>query len=331
MKLIVDNARFKLLLICLLAQPLHSAVAAEPEDGDARDSVQLVATSAPAAPSGTSAAKVNYNVPAKANSVATSVPKREGRTATALAHPHPLEPLLALANDAAARIDSELQDYTCTLVKRERVDGKLLPQETLFAKVRRSAPASNEGSGGGCHTQLYLRFEAPGHLSGREILFPCPESADHLLVRNGGSRLAFVTLQLTPTCPLAMRGNRYPVTEFGIERLVQRMIELGEKELIHDECEVTIKNGINVDGRSCQSIEVLHPVPREHFIYHIARIYVDDELQFPIRFEAYDWPTEQNGEPELIEDYTYRNLQINVGLTTDDFRRDHPAYKFSRR
>ncbi|MEZ6074343.1 MAG: hypothetical protein R3C56_01320 [Pirellulaceae bacterium] len=48
---------------------------------------------------------------------------------------HPLRPLLVEARQALEYIEQEVQDYTCTLVKRERIAGKLLPQETLIAKV----------------------------------------------------------------------------------------------------------------------------------------------------------------------------------------------------
>src|SRR5688500_15330004 len=49
---------------------------------------------------------------------------------------HPLEPALDRAYKAVKHIEAEIKDYTCTLVKRERVDGKLTDQEFVFAKIR---------------------------------------------------------------------------------------------------------------------------------------------------------------------------------------------------
>jgi hypothetical protein len=126
-----------------------------------------------------------------------------------------------------------------------------------------------------------------------------------------------------------MRGNRYPITEFGIQRLVERMLLLGEQELKHQECEVQVDESHLVAERVCRRIEVRHPVRRPHFAYHLARIYVDEELQLPIRFEAYDWPTDESNEPLLIEDYTYSDLRVNVGLSDRDFAAEHPDYLFS--
>ena len=125
-----------------------------------------------------------------------------------------------------------------------------------------------------------------------------------------------------------MSGNRYPITEFGIKRLIERMILLGERELQHQECEVEIRDHVNFTDHVCQCIEVKHPIKREHFEYHLVRIYIDNELRVPIRFESYDWPQAGSDDPVLMEEYTYRNLKLNVGLTEADFQRDNPAYGF---
>lgn len=264
-------------------------------------------------------------VPAAANDGAQSAASAPSQPAD-LPQPHPLEPLLAMAEQAAERIADHVQDYTCTLVKRERVEGRLLPAETIFAKVRHVPAAGDER--GGC--QLYLRFESPRGLRGREILFPAPDADGHLLVRNGGPRLAFITLKLEPTCALAMRGNRYPISEFGIQRLVERMLMLGRQELAYGECLVSNQEDVQLEGRRCRVIEVQHPQRRPHFVYHIARITIDEELQLPIRFEAYDWPEDDQQPPPLIEEYTYRDLRLNVGLSDHDFSREHSDYQFRR-
>jgi hypothetical protein len=241
---------------------------------------------------------------------------------------HPLTPLLEMAREASHRIKRDVQDYTCRLHKRERVDGKLLPPETIFAKVRHLTASDIPAGASVQPFSVYLRFDSPRHLCGREILYHHTGTGDPLLVRNGGTRLAFITLQLPPDCPLAMQGNRYPITEFGIQRLVERMLHLGEQELKHQECEVQVDDSQLVADRTCRRIEVRHPVRRPHFAYHLARIYVDEELQLPIRFEAYDWPADESKEPLLIEDYTYRDLRINVGLSDRDFAAEHPDYLF---
>jgi hypothetical protein len=155
-------------------------------------------------------------------------PVQPGRSRPAV---HPIMPMLQMAREASQRINRDLLDYTCTLIKHERVDGELLPAETIYAKVRHLSQSSRAAISSVQPFSVYLRFDSPRHLCGREILYHHTGNDDPLLVRNGGQRLAFITLQLAPDCPLAMRGNRYPITQFGIQRLVERMLLLGEQEL----------------------------------------------------------------------------------------------------
>ena len=49
---------------------------------------------------------------------------------------HPLESLIDTAMQYQQRIRQEIVDYTCYLVKRERIDGELLEPEHMFIKFR---------------------------------------------------------------------------------------------------------------------------------------------------------------------------------------------------
>ena len=51
---------------------------------------------------------------------------------------HPLEPALELAAKGLANVKANIQDYSCTVVKRERIGGELKPHEYMFAKMRRN-------------------------------------------------------------------------------------------------------------------------------------------------------------------------------------------------
>ena len=86
--------------------------------------------------------------------------------------------------------------------------------------------------------------------------------------------------------------------------------------------------GAKIEDRACTCIQVVHPVPRRNFLFHIARIYVDDELNIPIRYEAHDWPRGKDGRPELIEEYTYLDFTPNDKLNDSDFDVRNPNYNF---
>jgi hypothetical protein len=49
---------------------------------------------------------------------------------------HPLDPALRVAYDGLAHIHRDIRDYTCTMVKRERINGELAEQEFMYVKFR---------------------------------------------------------------------------------------------------------------------------------------------------------------------------------------------------
>jgi hypothetical protein len=86
--------------------------------------------------------------------------------------------------------------------------------------------------------------------------------------------------------------------------MTERLIEVSTHEAQFGECMVQIKPHAKIDKRDCTLIEVEHPVRREEFLCHRARIYVDSVHDMPLRYEAFDWPAEARGAPVLIEEYT---------------------------
>ena len=118
------------------------------------------------------------------------------------------------------------------------------------------------------------------------------------------------------------------MSEIGLENLVAQLIERGLRDRTRGECEVEFRKGAKINGRECTIIQVTHPRRRPYFDFHIARIFIDNEYNVPIRYAAYDWPKAANAKPEVVEEYTYLNLKINVGLTDEDFDTKNPKYNF---
>jgi hypothetical protein len=75
-------------------------------------------------------------------------------------------------------------------------------------------------------------------------------------------------------------------------------------------------------------IQVVHPVKRPHFDFYRARVFFDNELNFPIRYASWSWPIENDGEPVLEEEYTYTDVNLNVALTDRDFDPENAEYNF---
>lgn len=231
---------------------------------------------------------------------------------------HPLMPALRWATTELENIRA-IKDYSCFFYKRERIDGQLGGYQAMYMKVRHE-PFS-----------VYLYFKAPSNLEGQEVIYVKGLNDGNLQAHTTGIKSVVGTVSLNPNGTMAMRGNRYPVTEAGILNLLDRLVAVGNKDVQYGECDVqffTSAQGVKVGGRPCTCIQVTHPVPRRNFIFYQARIYVDEELHLPVRYESYDWPPQQGGQPLLMEEYTYQNLKLNNGFTDIDFDTRNPNYGF---
>ncbi len=240
--------------------------------------------------------------------------------------PHPLDPALKIAREGLQHIQRDIRDYTSTVVKRERINGKLNDHEYMFAKIRNRKVVDGREV---VPFSVYMKFLKPANIKGREVIYVAGKNKNKMCAHEGGSAGRFLpTVWLNPTGLLAMRGQRYPIYDLGIENLIMKLIEKGERDEKRDECEVKFFYKTRVSGRVCTYIQVSHPKPRSYFDFHIARIFIDDELQVPIRYAAYQWPTKEGGKPVLDEEYTYLNVKLNVGLTDADFDTKNANYNF---
>ena len=236
---------------------------------------------------------------------------------------HPLDPAMTIAQEGLDRIRSQVSDYTCMIVKQERINGELNPAEHMQAEIRNGKVAARQPVQ---PFSVYLNFLKPDAMHGREVIFVDGHNNGKMVAHEGkGIRAAFGNVWLKPEGILAMQGQRYPITEIGIENLVARLIERGMRDRKNDPQALTtgvrIIEGAKINGRGCQVIEVTHPVKKPYYDFHIARVFIDDQLRVPVRYAAYTWPITAGGKPQLEEAYTYLDLKLNVGLTAQNF--DH--------
>jgi hypothetical protein len=244
----------------------------------------------------------------------------------AAAATHPLDPALQVAHASLQNIRQNIADYTAIMIKREQIDGTLGDYEYMGIKVRNRKFANGTMV---VPFSVYMAFLKPTTIKGREVIYVENKNSGNLVAHEGGMKGRFLpTVNLDPQGMLAMRGQRYPITEMGLENLVVKLIEKGERDRQRGECEVDFINGAKVGGRQCTVLAVKHPVPRAHFDFHLAQIFIDDELNLPVRYCAYTWPEAPGGQPVLLEEYTYQNIKTNVGLTDADFDQNNTKYNF---
>jgi hypothetical protein len=238
---------------------------------------------------------------------------------------HPLDPALATAQNSLDLIRSTVTDYTATVIKRERIKGVLGDYEYMFTKIRNR---KLEGDQIKTPLSVYLKFLKPKSCEGREVVWVEGQNNNKLRAHEGGI-IPLPAVWLDPDGALAMRGNLHPIYHIGIENLVVKLIEKGNvvRKLGPENCEVWTTKGAKVNNRVCTVINVRHPEQKPAYEFNLAQIFIDDELQVPIRYAAFHWPTspeEKTG--AVLEEYTYINLKLNVGLQDVDFDINNPNY-----
>ncbi len=237
---------------------------------------------------------------------------------------HPLDFALRLAGASVEHIRSKVHDYTATLKKRTRIQGELGELETLEIKVRHRRIKNGEIT---VPMSVYLHFLGPDSVKGREVIWVEGRNNGKLIAHEPGLRNV-ANFYLDPKSYLAMRGQRYPITDIGIENLTVKLIEAATRDRKYGECEVRLKENVKVGDHLCDMIEVMHPVRREHFDFARACVYFSRELNMPVRYASWSWPTGPAEDPALEEEYTYLNVRVNVGLEDRDFDVDNPDYRF---
>lgn len=243
---------------------------------------------------------------------------------------HPLDEALEMARETLNRVQTQIDDYTARIVKRERIRGELGQIEHMDAKIRNRKVVDGKIK---VPLSAYLNFVSPESIKGREVVWVEGQNNGKLRAHEGGFKGKLLpTVWLDPDGALAMNGQLHPIYDIGIENLVAKLIERGTKEKQVGnpaECEVNFVPNAKINSRPCTVLVVGHPVQRPHYEFHRAEIFIDDALKIPVRYAAYYWP-EKPGSKELpvLEEYTYLNIKLNVGLTDADFDSENPNYRF---
>jgi hypothetical protein len=202
----------------------------------------------------------------------------------------------------------KVEDYKCRLIKRERVDGTLLPESVMTMKVR-TKPFS-----------IYLVCESPKADKGLEVCFVEGRNHGMMRVRPSGALGNFGFWSVGTHDSRAFEKNRHCITEAGLGNLLDSTARCWEVERRLNKTVVHITDD-ELDGRACRQIETIHPERKAGSFYgYRCVLWLDKETHMPTGAETYDWP--RKGSPEggdLLERYRFRDLRCNVGLGDDAF------------
>ncbi|MCX7943564.1 MAG: DUF1571 domain-containing protein [Deltaproteobacteria bacterium] len=202
-----------------------------------------------------------------------------------------------------------INDYTGIMHKQERIGKKLYPKETIFFKFAKPF-------------KVYMKWIKDPY-KGREMIYVEGWNDNKIKAHEGGL-IGVVTVNLDPRGSMAMKGNRHPVTDMGIGNLlkvVQTNINRAKK--LGDTIKVVKLGEEKIFGVDTIKLEAIFPKEKEKGYYcYRAILWIDKEKKLPRKIMVYDW------EDQLVEDYSYENLQFNVGLTDKDFDPSNKEYNF---
>lgn len=239
---------------------------------------------------------------------------------------HPIDRALNMARDGLAQSRANINDYTALLVKRDFVRGKLTARSFIHTKIRNRKVVDGKVIQ---PLSVYLKFLKPSSVKGREVIYVEGRNDGNMIAHEGGSKGRYLpTVNVPPDGRIAMRGQRYPMTEIGVENLIIKLLERGHEARKFSDAQCDCRTNARFRDRNCTAFHLTLPTKHPKLMFHQAQIFIDDQLNMPIRFIAYDWPQSEGAKLQLLEEYNYLNLKLNVGLTDNDFDPDNSAYNF---
>ena len=220
---------------------------------------------------------------------------------------NPLDEPLRLIG-AARQAFRNVRDYSCTLVKQERLNGQLQPVNVMNMMVR-NEPFS-----------IYLRWYQPAANAGQEACYVAGRNDGKMRARSRGVLGAVGFVSLDPNDPRARKSSNHSITEAGLANLMGRFERGWRAEYKFKKTQVRIGE-YEYNKRRCTRVETTRTERLPGTVYRSV-IYFDKQLQVPIRVEAYDWPRQGgNAGGDLIEVYSYVNLRFNVNLPDEVFNK----------
>jgi hypothetical protein len=202
----------------------------------------------------------------------------------------------------------EIADYTGTWMLEERWGNRLHRNSASF-KFRKPF-------------DVYLSWEANENRGRREALFRQGWNNGRVRVRSSLNGIPIIG-DLDPNGYLARWGYQHPLTEFGLNRMVEVLQEYLLREWLRGGLGVRFRGVFDCFGQLCYAIEftfLRHP--DTEYAPSRVLIYWDITARLPVRYEEFDW------EDRMRERQEFRGLQLNTSVRDIDFDAANPAYGF---
>lgn len=174
--------------------------------------------------------------------------------------------------DAGKKAAATLGTYQARLVKRERIDGKLLPAQTMQLTVREQPVA--------------IRFEVTdGPSKGRKVVYDATVKKDELRAREGGFLGVAGPIWIGLDSSLARGDTNHPVTDLAMTSIL-RTLEDCFRQARPLGGYARKDEGLDAQGRYCTTFTA--PPGGEKLYATRARICIEPALALPVVLEIDD-------------------------------------------
>lgn len=213
---------------------------------------------------------------------------------------------IAFLEECIRRYDREVEGYTATLMKQERIEGRLERREIIKVWFREK-PFS-----------VRMKWQE-GARKASATLYVKGENRDQLLVRPAGVFSVAGIVTRDPNGSDAKKGGRYPLTEFGIKIGTQRTLaswkRAREANALHVEY-LGVKEVKEAGNRPCWVLRRSdYPKPEDDGITQLT-LYVDKESWLQVGSIL------KGEEDRLIGEYFFRDIKLNPDFPAGTFSRD---------
>ncbi len=240
--------------------------------------------------------------------------------------PATLDDVFRLATEARNEIIRDVDDYTAVFTKQERdAAGVLGESSSTLLKIQ----TRHRDGEWGTPMRVYMKWLSPDRLAGREVIWGEDIFGGMLRVRETGFLSMVPIPPLDPNGMLAMQGQKYPISDIGQTRLIEKLIERGEADRGNPDVSVVIQENVPIDDKSMTLIQVKRDKPGGgEDDFSLAEIVIDNELKWIVRYQSFGWPENGQTEPPLLESIRFDDVELNVGLTDEDFDPKNPEYGY---
>ncbi len=208
---------------------------------------------------------------------------------------------IALLKYCLASYDQRYRDYTCTLIKQERIDHHIGQEQELHAKFR-GEPFS-----------VALSWTPETAPIGDRVLYVEGKYGNQMLVRPKGILGKLVgTVMRQPDGAEAMRRTLRPVNKFGFRKSLESLLKVYTKAREAGDLTESFGGFAEVAGR--EAVVLVRYLPaKDDYPSHKTLTFIDLEYLVPIAVEGYDW------DDNLTSRYVFKDVKFNVALSGEDF------------